>query len=67
MDPEGLDPTTQVMVHFAYDLVEKNRWLDNQLKAQGKFLKRCQQGIDDQMVSLKMPSIYEKFPHKHCQ
>ena len=41
MDPEGMDPTTQVMVDFAYDLVEKNRWLEGQLKAQGKSLKSC--------------------------
>ena len=25
MDPEGMDPTTQVMVNFAYELVEKNQ------------------------------------------
>ena len=41
MEPEGMDPTTQVMVDFAYDLVEKNRRLEGQLKAQGKSLKRC--------------------------
>ena len=41
MDPEGMDPTTQVMVDFAYDLVEKNRRLEGQLKAQGKSLKSC--------------------------
>ena len=67
MDPEGLDPTTQVMVHFAYELVEKNRWLEDQLKAQGKSLKRCQQVIYDQRVCLKMPRIYKKLPHKHHQ
>ena len=33
MDPEGTDPTTQVMVHYAYELVDKNRWLEDQLKA----------------------------------
>ena len=33
MDPEGMDPTTQVMVDFAYDLVEKNHRLEGQLKA----------------------------------
>ena len=25
MDSEGMDPTTQVMVHYAYELVDKNR------------------------------------------
>ena len=30
MDPEGTDPTTQVMVHFAYELVEKNPQLEDQ-------------------------------------
>ena len=29
MYPEGMDPTTQVMVHFAYELVEKNRRLED--------------------------------------
>ena len=24
MDPEGMDPTTEVMVHYAYELVDKN-------------------------------------------
>ena len=40
MDPEGTDPTTQVMVHFACELVEKNRRLEDQLKAQQETLKR---------------------------
>ena len=33
MDPEGMDPTTQVMVNYAYELVDKNRRLEDQLKA----------------------------------
>ena len=33
MDPKGMDPTTQVMVHNAYELVDKNRRLKHQLKA----------------------------------
>ena len=33
MDPEGMDPTTQVIVHYAYELVDKNRRLEDQLKA----------------------------------
>jgi len=41
MDTEGMDPTTQVMVNFACELVEKNRRLEDQLKTQGKYLKRC--------------------------
>ena len=48
MDPEGTDPTTQVMVHFACELVEKNRRLEDQLKAQEESLKSYQQVIDDQ-------------------
>ena len=64
MDPEGTEPTTQVMVHFAYELVEKNRRLEDQLKAQEESLKRYQQVIDDQRVCLSMPRIYEKLPHK---
>ena len=40
MDPEGTDPTTQVMVNYAYELVDKNRRLEDQLKAQEATLKR---------------------------
>ena len=40
MDPEGTDPTTQVMVHYAYELVDKNQRLEDQLKAQEATLKR---------------------------
>jgi len=40
MDPEGMYPTTQVMVHYAYELVDKNRRLEDQLKAQEVTLKR---------------------------
>ena len=29
MDPEGTQPTTQVMIHFTYELVEKNRRLED--------------------------------------
>ena len=47
MDPEGTDPTTQVMVHYACELVDKNRWLEDQLKAQEATLKRYQQVIDE--------------------
>ena len=64
MDPKGMDPTTQVMVHFAYELVEKNRRLEDQLKAQEESLKRYQQVIDDQRVCLNLPRIYENLPHK---
>ena len=34
MDPQGMDPTTQVMIHFGYELVAKIRRLEDQLKAQ---------------------------------
>ena len=40
MDPKSTDPTTQVMVHYAYKLVDKNRRLEDQLKAQKATLKR---------------------------
>ena len=33
MDPEGMDHTTHVMVKYAYELVDKNRRLEDQLKA----------------------------------
>ena len=64
MDPQGMDPTTQVMVHFGCELVGKIQRLEDQLKAQQKILKRYQQVIDDQRVSLNLPRIYEKLSHK---
>ena len=36
MDPHGMDPTTQVMVHFGYESVAKIRRLEDQLNAQQK-------------------------------
>ena len=66
MDSQGTDPTTQVMVHFCRELVGKIRRLEDQLKAQQETLKRYQQEIDDQRVSLRLPRIYEKVPHKPC-
>ena len=47
MDPQGTDLTTQVMVHFGYELVGKIRRLEDQLKAQQETLKRYQRVIDD--------------------
>ena len=40
MDPQGMDPTTQVMVHFGYESVANIRRLEDQLKAQHETLKR---------------------------
>ena len=64
IDPEGMDPTTQVMVHYTYELVDKNRRLKDQLKAQEVTLKRYQQVIDEQRVCLNLPRMYEELPHK---
>ena len=64
MDPEVIDPTTQVMVHYAYELVDKNRRLEDQLKAQEATLKRYRQVIDEQRVSLNLPRMYEELPHE---
>jgi len=64
MDPEGTDPTTQVMVNYAYELVDKNRRLEDQLKAQEATLKRYRQVIDEQRVCLNLPRIYEELPHE---
>ena len=64
MDPEGMDPTTQVMVHYAYELVGNNRRLKDQLKAQETTPKRYRQVIDEQMVCLNLPRIYEELPHE---
>ena len=64
MDPEGTNHTTQVMVHYACELVDKNRRLEDQLKAQLATLKRYRQVIDEQSVCLNLPRIYEELPHK---
>ena len=64
MDPEGMDPTTQVMVNYAYELVDKNRRLEDQLKAQEVTLKRYWQVIDEQRVCLNLPRIYEELSHE---
>ena len=64
MDPEGTDPTTQVMVHYAYELVDKNQQLEYKLKAQEATLKRYRQVIDEQRVCLNLPRIYEEIPHE---
>ena len=34
MKPEGLDPTTVLMVNFAYELMKRNERLEEELKAQ---------------------------------
>ena len=64
MDPQGMDPTTQVMVHFGYESVAKIQWLEDQLKAQHETIKRHQQVIDEKRVCLNLPKIYEELPHK---
>ena len=64
MDPQGMDPSTQMMVHFGCELVGKIQRLENQLKAQQETLKRYQQVIDDQRVSHSLIMIYEKLLHK---
>ena len=64
MDPQGMDPTTQVMVHFGYEPVAKIRRLEDQLKAQQKTIKRHQQVIDEQRVCLNLSKMYEELPHK---
>ena len=64
MDPEGTDPTTQVVVHLTCELVEKNQQLEDQLKAQETTPKRYRQVIDEQMVCLNLPRIYEELPHE---
>ena len=47
MDLQGMDPTTQVTVHFGCKLVGKIWLLEDQLKAQQKTLKMYQRVIDD--------------------
>ena len=64
MDPQGMDPTTQVTLHFGCELVAKIRLLEDQLKAQQETLKRYRQVIDEQKVCLNLPRMYEDLPHK---
>jgi hypothetical protein len=64
MDPKNLNPIPQVMVDFAYDLMEKNRRLESLVLAQGKSLKRSQQVIHDHRVLLNLPKVYEKLDHQ---
>ena len=47
MDPQGMDPTTQVMGHFGCELVAKIQRLEDQLKAQQETLRRYRQVIDE--------------------
>ena len=61
-----MDPTTQVMVHYAYEIVDKNQRLEDQLKAQEVTLKRYRQVIDEQRVCLNLPRIYDELPHEFC-
>jgi hypothetical protein len=63
MDPKNLDLIPRVMVDFAYDLMEKNRRLEDLVIAQGKSLKRCQQVIDEYRVNQDLPRIDEKLDH----
>ena len=62
MKPEGLDPTTVVMVNFAHELMKRNERLEEELKAQKEVRKRSQKMADDYRESLKMPRMYEKLP-----
>ena len=40
MDPQGMDPTTQVMLHFGCESIAKIWRLEDQLKAHQETLKR---------------------------
>ena len=62
MDPQGMDPTTQVMVHFGCESVAKIRRLEDQLKAQQETLKRYRQVIDEQMVCFNIQRCTRNFP-----
>ena len=66
IDLQGMDPTTQVMVHIGYESVAKIRRLEDQLKAQEATLKRYRQVIDEQRVCLNLQKMYEELPHKPC-
>ena len=64
MDPQGTNPTTQVMVHFGCESIVKIWQLEDQLKAQQETIKRHQQVIDEQRVCLNLPKMYKELPHK---
>ena len=59
MKPEGLDPTTVVMVNFAHELMKRNEWLEEELKAPPEARKWSQKMVDDYRESLKMPKMYD--------
>jgi hypothetical protein len=59
-NPQDLDPTSQVVVNFAYDMMERYRRLEVLVFTQGKDLKRCRKEIDNLRESLIMSRIYEK-------
>jgi hypothetical protein len=59
---EGLDLTTIVMVNFAHELMKRNEWLGEELKAQKEARKRSQKMVDDYRESLKSPRMYKKLP-----
>ena len=62
MKPEGLDPTTVVMVNSAHELMKRNEQLEEELKAQKEAHKWSQKMVDDYRESLKLPRMYEKLP-----
>ena len=51
----SLDPTIIVIVNFAHELMKRNEWLEEELKAQKEARKRHRE-------SLKLPRMYEKLP-----
>jgi hypothetical protein len=60
LELEGEDPTTKVMVNFAYELMRRNGRLEDELLAQKEATTRSQRMLDDYRVNLDMPRMYEK-------
>ena len=67
MEPQGLDTTTKVMVHFAREILQKNDVLKEELEKEKekKARKWVVRQLDEYRTQLKMPKIYEKLPRVH--
>jgi hypothetical protein len=64
MGPVQLEPIPQVMVNFAYDMMERKLQLEEMVKAQGKTIKKCQEMIDELRANQGLTKIYETFEHE---
>lgn len=59
-----MDPTTEVMVNFAFEMMLKIQRLEEEVKRLWKALKRSHAVTDAQRVALAEQKIYDELPHK---